>query len=138
MIYCFPGQIPCAKGWRGVKLQLIMEYVVMEIIFNSFDPKTITNIVHDRFLDAENIIWDKNSHHISFSYFSDPRGKVLEGVLLLKNVVDLFFADKEKIQYYDINLLKWIEKEKKISIITNVPLLFCVVVERFEMIITTV
>jgi len=31
----------------------------MEIIFNSFDPKTITNIVHDRFLDAENIIWDK-------------------------------------------------------------------------------
>ena len=58
-IYCFPRQIPRAKGWRGVKLQLIMEYVVMEIIFNSFDPKTITNIVHDRFLDAENIIWDK-------------------------------------------------------------------------------
>lgn len=50
----------------------------MEIIFNSFDPKTITNIVHDRFLDAENIIWDKEKEiFISIAHFE--HNKIQEG-----------------------------------------------------------
>ena len=110
----------------------------MEIIFKNFDKKTIADIVHDRFLDAENICWDKNSNCVKILYFSDAHGQVLEGAILLKNVVDLIFVDNEKIQYYDLNFIDWVEKEKKISIITNIPLFFYAIVKEFEIAITTV
>ena len=103
------------------------------VVFDHFDGNTIADMVHDRFFDVDSIRWNKDKQYLEFSYFKDDYIKAVGGKITFEHVIDVELVDTEKIGYYDLNSIKWHEKENKIELVTNIPLTFEITATEFEM-----
>ncbi len=108
----------------------------MEIVeFNSYDKNLIADVIHDRFIDIESVCWNKRENILEILYFSESNLNTPEGKILFYNVIDVNILDEEKVQYYDLNFIKWDEKNNKISLITGITLVFEIMVTKFKIMI---
>lgn len=64
--------------------------------------------------------------------YADGSLTTIEGKITVEHVINVKIIDTERIQYYDFNYIQWIEKEKKLKVITNIPLIFEIFVTEFE------
>ena len=65
-------------------------------------------------------------------HYADGSLTTIEGKITVEHVINVKIIDTERIQYYDFNYIQWIEKEKKLKVITNIPLIFEIFVTEFE------
>lgn len=100
--------------------------------FKYFDQALIADLIHDKFFDIEDISIDDGNHQLKLFYYADDSLTAIEGKIIVENVIKVKIVDTEKVKYYDINYIQWVDKEKKNKIVTNIPLLFDVYVAEFE------
>jgi hypothetical protein len=100
--------------------------------FRCFDRASIADLIHDRFFDIEAVSVNHNTHQMQLFYYADGSLTTIEGKITVKHVINVKIIETERIQYYDFNYIQWIEKEKKLKVITNIPLTFEIFVTEFE------
>ena len=103
----------------------------------SAGPHQLTSQLHDSWLDVDGVEFDQTRRTLVFHvYGRRKRGLVSRlirriplserffriGTLEFDDVVSFTVTDTEKIQYYDINEVRYNEKDNEVRILTGCPI----------------